>query len=124
MRTYTTAYPQIAREGLGLSVDELAARLQIDPQRVRQWEAGGPGPTLHQHQQLDQLLTAAADEVWEHVSRLTPDPEDAVDLPIPAVMILDDVDETGAEHGWQRAIAFRVLQAVPHLEILHHTDQE
>lgn len=106
MTTPTTI--KTIREGLGLTAAELAQALGVTERSVFAWEAGDTKPRAKVMAKLDALQDEAAAEVAEHVATFT-----AEGSTVPAVMTIE-----AERPGWQRAIAFRVMQVVPELVVI------
>lgn len=106
------------REGLGLSTGELAAALETSKRSVEHWESGRVSPREGTWQMLDELRQQAAEEVAEHITLFTAEGKTSSEH-VPPMLLIE-----GERRGWQRAVAFRVMQAVPHLRVLDVEDAE
>lgn len=96
------------RQGLGLSTEEIAEALGASKRSVENWEAGRVSPRASTLQDLAELQRAAAEEVAHHIEVFTAEAK-----PVAPVMFIES-----ERAGWQRAIAFRVMQAVPELQVI------
>lgn len=104
----TSAHIKTVREGLGLTAAELAEALETTERSVFNWEAGSSSPRRTTLAKLEQLQDQAAAEVAEHLEIFT-----AEGKHVQPVLVIE-----GPWAGWQRAIAFRVLQSLPDLQIV------
>lgn len=96
------------RQGLGLSTEEIAEALGASKRSVENWEAGRVSPRAATLQALTELQRTADEEVAHHIETFTAEAKS-----VEPVMVIE------AERAeWQRAIAFRVMQAVPELQVI------
>lgn len=99
---------RLTREGLGLTGEWIADRLGINPRTVERWEAGSSAIPTFAIEAMIELSARATEEVAHHLEALAGHAR-------PAIVIFDGPEDMPAR--WQRAVAFRVRQALPEVRV-------
>lgn len=108
----TTAEFRIAREDLGLSMEQVAARLGVAGRTVRRWEAGQSAVPQGVADQIGGWTDEADRQIALWVARLQ-------DMPEPLLRIPRTGDLDGWPAGWWRMLAARIVEDVPGLRVTY-----
>lgn len=96
------------REFLGLTIDELAGMLDVQPRAVERWQAGDRPISPDRARQLADLLATSTAQVAELVERAKSSPGLTFAPPVP---------ESRYPEGWWLQVAMRARAEVPDLRI-------
>lgn len=101
---------QCTREFLGMTIDQLAAMLDVDPRTLRSWESGAFRIPETARVKLAAIEAATSNAVEKAAGR------DVVEVHRGAGENLTGIEATFGERWW-RHVAYRARQANPNLVI-------